>query len=74
MLKLISSLRRARQERFFIIIIFSPLFLSREQSNKIIIIIKGTASLPSRSDMLSAKTQIKSFRRSEKAMKTGALL
>lgn len=50
-----------------------PLFLAKKQTNKIIIIIKGITSLPSHSDMLSAKIQIKSVRQSENAVKTGAL-
>lgn len=49
-----------------------PLFPAKKQTNKIIII-KCITSLPSHSDMLSAKTQIKSVRQGENAVKTGAL-
>lgn len=54
---------------------FFPLLfpLAKKQTNKIIIIIKGITSLPSHSDMLSAKTQIKSVRQGENAVKTGTL-
>lgn len=67
-LKLISLLREPSKN------IFPPtLFLAKKQTNKIIIIIKGITSLPSHSDMLSAKTQIKSVRQGENAVKTGPL-